>query len=205
MRKKMAHMDHKCVFAMILSLLLAGCSLLTPTVQTTDTQVVPTGSPERVLSTDVFSITCPEGWLTHGELFGGQVRVGHDPTFDADILMQINDAVSNSYGDKFVASCQVMVKPVLEGKTLADVASLSYVFFEQNDYPILSQAEAPFAGRQGIEVIAKRPDGPTWYQFRDLWAAHEDRAYVLSCQTHPDDFEDTLPLFEGIAESFEFK
>ena len=198
-------MRQKYLFAGVLAFTLLGCSLATTVVQPTDTRVVPTGSPERVLSTEDFSLTCPAGWLTHGELFGGQVRQGHDPIFDADILMQINDAVLTSYGDKFVASCQVLTKPIREGKSLADTASSSYVFFEQNDYPILSQAEMSFAGAQGIEVIAKRPDGPTWYQFRDLWVAQESRAYVLSCQTHPDDFEDTLPLFEGVADSFGFK
>lgn len=205
MRKKMAHMVHKCLFAMILSLLLAGCSLLTPTVQPTDTQVVPTGSPERVLSTDVFSVTCPEGWLTHEELFGSKGRLGHDPILDADEIFLINNAQSNIFGDKYTAACTVLVKSATEGKTLAEIAGASYGYLKENDYPILSQTEATFAGAPGIEVISKHPSGAAIYQFRDLWVEHSSKNYILSCQVSPGDYETTLPIFQQIAESFELK
>jgi photosystem II reaction center protein PsbP len=70
---------------------------------------------------------------------------------------------------------------------------------------LLMQTTTTIEGVAAYEAIYRRPWGEPWYQFRDVWFARDNWAYLVSCQISPNHFEHAQTDFNLVINSFQLK
>jgi hypothetical protein len=205
-------MNNKWIFPvfLIVSGLLTGCDPQSGHTPTASTAASTTPQPNikdgmAQYSDDTIQLAYPSTWKTLDQLFNRPPSKRTNKEFGADILLTVTNAIPDSYGSKYTAWCDLMQKTLVPGETREDMVSSSYSFLKNYTQVDASQQDLKIQGVDALEKIYRRPKGEPWYKVRDVWFFLPDIAIVLSCYSHPEDYQGDLEIFTRMQESLRFK
>jgi len=195
---------------LFISLLITACGLTVgidrdhiPSVTAMDTKPIETGL--KVYSDDLLQLAYPKSWLTLDEVFNRPSSRIQNKEFGARIILTITNNSPNSYGDKYTAWCDVMDKSLTEGYSRDESMASAYMILKNYPQYKVSETMMTVNGKDAVEKIYRRPRGEPWYQVRDVWIFGSGKSIILSCYSHPDDYEENLRIFQDILNSIEIK
>jgi hypothetical protein len=175
--------------AILLSVTILGCAMF--------------GTSKPTVYNDAkFSFQYPETWQTMADLWGDRYQPGQEYyQLGVNEIITVTSVRKQGESGAWFA---VAFTPLAGEIDLETVASETYAPFMDSlkDY---SGRKTTISGTPGFEVSYMRPWGEPWWQFRDIWLAHDSVLYVLSFHTYPTSFDSFQEDFDFILNSFALK
>jgi hypothetical protein len=193
-----------------------GSVRTTPVVQGRQTPLSPltVGSSKRYDHAE-FTFDYPPGYQTFADFyptaFGFPYTPGRDKELDADelggVLMPFT-SLTPGINDKYLTSDKIYRKALPSGSSLNAVYTQAYTGTYSGNYaksnPV-SDRTIMVDGVTAVEKVYQKPSGGAWYQIREVWFEKNSKIYMIACRTIPSWYDEHLPEFNLIVDSFHVK
>ncbi len=154
---------------------------------------------ERIFDGNNFSFTIPAGWKTTEEVWGKPMPEDRD-YYGLGVTEKITIQYPPEKG-KGKAFFSVAMGELEPGENLE--SRVQQVYEDPvTEIKDLTLQEIAVNEKVAYEAIYSRPWGEPWWKFRDIWVEHDNKLYLLSYHSMPENFSDYIETSNGIIDSF---